>query len=92
MQLRAYKMWMNSFEFIPSSQPISLLLFLSLLLHSSNFSSLSDDWESWQVLVKRDSIFTTIIFISFLTFLEFELEKISRFPPKRLQVSDLCWF
>ena len=91
-KLRAYKMRMNSFEFIPSSQPISLLLFLSLLLLSSRFSSLSDDWESWQVLVKRDSIFTIIFFISFLTFLEFKLEKISRFPPKRLQVSELCCF
>ena len=49
MQLRAYKMRMNSFEFIPSSQPISLLLFLSLLLLSSTFSSLSGDWENWQV-------------------------------------------
>ena len=37
--------------------------------------------------MKRDSIFTILFSIFFLTFLEFKLEKISRLPPKRLQVS-----
>ena len=49
------------------------------------------------MLVKRDSIFTILFFISFPTILEFKLEKISRLPPKKLQVSvelnsALPWF
>ena len=44
-----------------------------------------------------DSIFTILFFISFPTILEFKLEKISRLPPKKLQVSvelnsALPWF
>ena len=85
MQNLDYTTMMNSFEFIhhPSS---SFSPSISLLL-SSNFSSLSYDLENSQVLVKRDSIFIIIFSTSFLTFWEFKLEKISRFPPKKLQVS-----
>ena len=80
-----------SSSFSPS---LSLLSFSSVPL---GFHQGVCDLEKWQVLVKRDSIFTILFFIAFLTFLEFKLENISRFPSKKLQVSvelnlALPWF
>ena len=97
MQNGDYKMRMNSFEFSPSSQQLFLFLFFLFLPFLSWFPSSVCDLENWQVIVKRDSIFIILFFISFLTFLEFKLEKISRFPSKKLQVSvelnsALLWF
>ena len=79
MQFRDYKMRMNSVEFIPPAADLSSSLSFSPSSFFHIFFLKWCAWENWQVCVKRDSIFTILFFISFLTFLEFKLEKSSRF-------------